>query len=227
MKKSDFLWILILILLSLIVIIPQSRAVFETSTVSYPYLMGFIKTAILASLGERLAHRLRTGTYFGDQGILLKFIVWGFLGMVFVIMFKLFASGVASAEQANLLPSIQNTSFLASLLTAVMISILMNVFFAPTFMLFHKVTDRYIELGEGNMNKIIHVKFKEVTDHIDFHEFLNFVVLKTIPFFWIPAHTITFLLPENYRVLMAAYLSVILGILLSIPKTKKSKIHQS
>jgi len=223
MKKSDYLWILSLILLSLIVIIPQSRSVFETTTASYPYLMGFIKTAILASLGERLVHRIKTGSYFGDKGIVLKFIVWGFLGMVFVIIFKLFASGVASAQVAHLLPSIQNTSFLASLLTALMISILMNLFFAPTFMLFHRITDRYIELGEGNIYKIIHVKFMDVTHHIDFHQFLNFIVLKTIPLFWIPAHTITFLLPENYRVLMAAYLSVILGILLSIPKAKGIK----
>ncbi len=220
MRKSDYLWILSLVLLSLIVIIPQSRSVFETTTASYPYLMGFIKTAILASLGERLVHRVKTGSYFGDKGIIIKFIIWGFLGMVFVIIFKLFASGVASAQAAHLLPSIQNTSFLAALLTALMISILMNVFFAPTFMLFHRITDRYIELGEGNIKKIVHVRFVDVINHIDFNQFLNFVVLKTIPFFWIPAHTITFLLPENYRVLMAAYLSVVLGILLSIPKTK-------
>ncbi len=227
MKKSDYLWILILVLLSLIVVIPQSRAVFEQSTASYPYLMGFIKTAILASLGERLVHRIKTGFYFGDKGIILKFIVWGFLGMVFVIIFKLFSSGVISAQQAHLLPSIQNTSFLASLLTALMISILMNVFFAPTFMLFHRITDRYIELGNGNLNQIAHVKFKDVTNHIDFHEFLNFIVLKTIPFFWIPAHTITFLLPENYRVLMAAYLSVVLGFLLSMAKSRKSEKVQA
>lgn len=220
MKKNDILWILILIGLSLIVIIPQSRVVFEKSTASHPYLMGFLKTAILASLGERLVHRIKTGSYFGDHGMLLKFIVWGFLGMVFVIIFKLFSSGVASAQASNLLPSIQNTTFIASLLTAFMISFLMNIFFAPTFMLFHRITDTYIELGDGNIKKVMHVPFGQVTNHIDFPHFLNFIVLKTIPLFWIPAHTITFLLPENYRVLMAAYLSVVLGFLLSITKKK-------
>jgi hypothetical protein len=98
-----------------------------------------------------------------------------------------------------------------------------NLFFAPTFMLFHRITDRYIELGDGQLKKIIHVPFKEVVDHIDFHHFLNFIVFKTIPLFWIPAHTLTFLLPENYRVLMAAYLSVILGFILSITKHKIQK----
>ena len=224
MKKSDFIWILSLVLFSLIVIIPQSRAVFETTTASHPYLMGFIKTAILASLGERLVHRIKTGYYFGDRGIVLKFIVWGFLGMIFVIIFKLFSSGVAIAQQVHLLPSIQNSVFFAGLLTAFMTSFFMNVFFAPTFMLFHRVTDNYIELGQGNLKQISRVKLKDVIHHIDFDHFIYFVVLKTIPLFWIPAHTITFLLPENYRVLMAAYLSVVLGVLLSVAKNKKPKV---
>lgn len=223
MKKSDGLWILMLISFSLIVIIPQSRLLFEQYTASYPYLMGFLKTAILASLGERLVYRIKTGSYFGDRGILLKFIIWGFLGMVFVIIFKLFSSGVLSAQTSHLLPSIQNDSFMASLLTAFMISFLMNIFFGPTFMLFHRITDTYIELGDGQVKRIIHIPFEQVTRHIDISYFLNFVVLKTIPFFWIPAHTITFLLPENYRVLMAAYLSVVLGFLLSISKQKSSQ----
>lgn len=221
MKKSDFLWISILIGLSLIVIIPQSRSIFEQSTASYPYLMGFLKTSILASLGERLVKRIKTGSYFGDKGVILKFVVWGFLGMIFVLTFKLFSNGVISAQQVNLLPMINNTSFISSLLTAFMISLLMNLFFAPTFMLFHRVTDTYVELGHGNLGQMSQVSFKEIVNHIDFHYFLNFVVLKTIPLFWIPAHTITFLLPENYRVLMAAYLSIVLGFLLSINNHKK------
>ena len=44
----------------------------------------------------------------------------------------------------------------------------------------------------------------------------NFVFKKTIPFFWIPAHTITFLLAPQYQVLFAALLGVMLGILLSV-----------
>jgi len=223
MKKSDFLWMIILVCLSLIVIIPQSRLIFLNSTTSHPYLMGFIKVAILASLGERLVHRIKTGSYFGDPGIYLKFIVWGFLGIVFVIIFKLFSSGVAAAQQDYLLPSINNTSFLASLLTAFLISFFMNIFFAPTFMLFHRYTDTYIELGNGRLSKIIKLPFKEVTEHIDFSHFLSFVVLKTIPFFWIPAHTITFCLPEEWQILFAAFLGIVLGVLLSVAAIMSAK----
>jgi hypothetical protein len=42
------------------------------------------------------------------------------------------------------------------------------------------------------------------------------VFKKTIPFFWIPAHTITFLLPADFRILFAAILGVALGIILAI-----------
>jgi len=49
----------------------------------------------------------------------------------------------------------------------------------------------------------------------------GFVFKKTIPFFWYPAHTITFLLPGDTRVLFAALLGVALGVLLAIASHKK------
>ena len=48
----------------------------------------------------------------------------------------------------------------------------------------------------------------------------GFVFKKTIPFFWFPAHTITFLLPGDARVLFAALLGVVLGIFLAIAARK-------
>jgi hypothetical protein len=218
MKKKDIIWIVVIVLLTLVVVIKSSRVVFEQFTSDYPYLMGFIKTAILASMGELLVNRIKNGSYFSEKGIVLKFFVWGFLGMIFVLIFKVFASGVISAQQSGLLPLIE-TSFLSSLLTALLISTIMNIFFAPTFMLLHRVTDGYIFLSEGNLIKMRHVKLNDVIERINFKTFISFVVLKTIPLFWIPAHTITFMLPENYRVLMAAYLSIALGIILTVSKS--------
>lgn len=43
----------------------------------------------------------------------------------------------------------------------------------------------------------------------------HLVLKKTIPLFWIPAHTLTFLLPSEYRVLFAALLGIVLGVILS------------
>ena len=218
MKKKDIIWVVVIVLLTLIVVIKSSRIVFEQLTSDYPYLMGFIKTAILASMGELLVNRIKNGSYFSEKGIVLKFFVWGFLGMIFVLIFKVFASGVVSAQQSGLLP-LMEASFVSSLLTALLISTIMNIFFAPTFMLLHRVTDGYIFLSEGNLIKMRHVKLNDVIERINFKIFISFVVLKTIPLFWIPAHTITFMLPENYRVLMAAYLSIALGIILTVSKS--------
>jgi hypothetical protein len=49
----------------------------------------------------------------------------------------------------------------------------------------------------------------------------NFIFKKTIPLFWYPAHTITFMLPGEYRVLFAALLGVALGVILAIGAKKK------
>ena len=46
-------------------------------------------------------------------------------------------------------------------------------------------------------------------------------VLRNDSFFWYPAHTITFLLPDEVRVLFAAILGVALGVLLAIAARMK------
>jgi hypothetical protein len=51
----------------------------------------------------------------------------------------------------------------------------------------------------------------------------GFVFKKTIPFFWIPAHTITFLLPPELRVLFAAALGIVLGVILALASLKRNE----
>jgi len=213
MKFKDVLFAAVLIVISLFVFLPMTNPIFVKLTTNYPYFMGFMKTMILASMGEMLVKRIKTKTYFGDTGIILKAIVWGFIGMTFVFVFPLFDGGIKSVFDERVL--FENI-FLNKLFYALMVSITMNIIFAPTFMMFHRITDTYILLSEGSLRKIGHIKLNDVVDRIDFKFFFSFVILKTIPFFWIPAHTITFMLPATYRVLMAGYLSMALGILLSI-----------
>jgi hypothetical protein len=57
---------------------------------------------------------------------------------------------------------------------------------------------------------------EDIITKLDWKVQWNFIFKKTIPFFWIPAHTITFLLPPEFRVLFAALLGIALGIILSI-----------
>ncbi len=222
MKKQDLYWLLMFIGFSMLIAIPYTRTYYELFNEKAPYLMGFIKTMILASLGERLVSRIKYGSYFRGDGFILKALIWGFLGMVFVLIFPVFYQGVLSAQQHGLLPGNANGSTYQTFILALLTSILMNVWFAPTFMMLHRITDAYIELAEGNPKAVFRIPFSSVLKKIDFQLFFKFIILKTIPFFWIPAHTITFLLPGGYRVLFAAYLSLALGILLSL-KGNKSK----
>lgn len=222
MKIKDFTWIFIIILITGFIILPATRKQFEILTSNAPYLMGFIKTAILATMGERLVVRMKTGNYFSDKGFILKALLWGFFGMLFVLIFKVYAVGISSAQASKLWPDFNSKIF-----TAFSISFVMNLTFAPSFMLLHRITDTYIMLGEGKLNKMRSIKIQKVVQTIDFNQFFGFVVIKTIPFFWIPAHTVTFLLPENYRVLMAAYLSIALGILLSLNSKRKDLTHET
>jgi len=96
MKIKDFIWIGIFIGISLFVFLPTTNPVFVKLTQNYPYMMGFIKTMILASMGELLVRRIKTGSYFGDPGFYLKAIIWGLLGMAFVFVFPLFDGGIKS-----------------------------------------------------------------------------------------------------------------------------------
>lgn len=226
MKKQDFFWIIILFIITMIFIIPETRHFYERFNQNYPYLLGFLKTSILAFMGELLVSRFKHQRYFYGTGHLMRWFVWGLLGMIFVLVFKIYASGVTIAQTANLLPSF-GEGFIASLFTAFLISLIMNLSFAPTFMILHRITDGYINLSDGNIKKLLQVSLKSVVDGIDWQFFFHTVVLKSIPLFWIPAHTITFLLPENYRVLMAAYLSIALGIIMSIRKQTKKEVGLS
>ena len=215
MKRKDLVWILILIVISLFIFLPYTNPIFINITTEFPYMMGFIKTMILASMGEMLVRRIKTGSYFGDPGLFMKAVVWGFLGMVFVFVFPLFDGGIRSIFSNRVL---FENSFLNTFIYALLVSMSMNILFAPTFMMFHRVTDAYINLSKGKLKEIIKLPLNDVIESIDFKFFFSFVVIKTIPLFWIPAHTITFMLPPVYRVLMASYLSIALGVLLTLKR---------
>ncbi|EYE88045.1 membrane protein [Fervidicella metallireducens AeB] len=220
MKRKDFLWLISLSAIILLLAYLSTTGILKKLTDSNPYLMGFVKVSILATMGEILAIRISSGYYQKPTGLFYRFMVWGFLGMCFVIAFELFNSGVIAATEKHLLPKASGSPFFSKLSIAFFTSTFMNLIFAPTFMAFHRITDTYIDLGEGKLNKIFKVKLIDVTNKIDWNSFISFVVLKTIPFFWIPAHTITFMLPGEFRVLTAAFLSIALGTILAFAKRK-------
>lgn len=222
MKKGDFLWWGVLLSIVAFLLYPSTREGFVAVTKAHPYIMGFIKVGILATMGELMAIRIASGDFSKPKGLIYRFVIWGLLGMLFALMFDVFAMGTAGAIKKGLLPS-GGEGTLHNILTAFFTSAVMNLFFAPTFMAFHRVTDTYIDLGEGKLSSIVKVPLSSVVDKIDWRGFIGFVILKTVPLFWIPAHTITFILPGEYRVLMAAFLSIALGGIMAATKKSKGK----
>jgi len=215
MKKGDLIWGLAFVLICAFLLNPSTQKSFIAITSAHPYIMGFVKFAILATMGELLAIRIVTADWNKPVGVISRAVIWGFLGMVIVLIFKVFAGGVISAQKSGALP-FAGSAFAFAFFT----SSIMNLVFAPTMMAFHRVTDTIIDLkAETGSNP----DMKDVTDRIDWYGFVSFVVMKTIPFFWIPAHTITFLLPSEFRVLVAAFLSIALGAILAFAKKKQPK----
>lgn len=214
MKKGDFVWLACLAAVVAFMLVPATKAYFDLWTKSAPYVMGFVKFAILATMGELMAIRIVTGGYKKPAGLVARILIWGFIGLLVTLMFNVFAGGVKSALATGYLP-FEGSNFAFAFFT----STIMNLFFAPAFMAFHKYTDTYLDLKVARKGA---VKIKDITAAIDWDGFVSFIVLKTIPFFWIPAHTVTFLLPGEYRVVVAAFLSIALGAILAF--SKKSKV---
>lgn len=211
MKKKDLLWGLALFSVIIFLVNPSTHQIFIKYNAAHPYIAGFIKFALLATLGDLLAARIVNKNWKKPSGLFFRMIIWGFLGMVIVLIFSIFAQGVAAALKNGLLPG--GSSALAF---AFFTSAIMNLTFAPTMMAFHRFTDTYADLkfGEGSSS----ISTAVIVDTIDWKGFVSFVLFKTVPLFWIPAHTITFLLPVEYRVLAAAFLSIALGAILSFAK---------
>lgn len=218
MKRGDLIWGASLAAIGIFLLYPATHAVFVGVNKAYPFIMGFVKFAVLATMGELLALRIVTGEWKQPVGLVWRAVIWGLLGVVIVLMFEVFATGIVSAIKKGMLPA--GHSQTAAFVTAFWISTVMNLAFAPTFMALHRITDTYIDLAGGKFANLGGVELKKVVSTIDWYGFVSFVVLRTLPLFWIPAHTVTFLLPPEYRVLMAAFLSIALGAILGFAKRK-------
>ena len=228
MKKADLLTGIIVVLCLLPFFLFQTVwDGYSQMNENHPYIMAFIKFAILATFGEMLALRIKSGVYYkSDFGILPKMIVWGFLGIWIAFSMKLFATGtplVLEKIGANGLTAAMSESFSGwKLLGAFSISLMMNTSFAPVFMTVHKITDTHIQQHQGLLKSlIIPIRIKNILPQLDWKTQWNFVFKKTIPLFWIPAHTITFILPTNFQVLFAALLSIALGLILAFASLKR------
>ena len=228
MKKADWILIACVAAVAALFAIPQTRCAegFDWATRNHPYIMAFFKFAILATLGEMLALRIREGVYNKPGfGVVPRMMVWGFLGMCIAMAMVIFKVGVPAFlgslgwSEASALFAAAEFSW-GKLGVAFAVSVLMNSIFAPVMMTFHKCTDIHILDNGGTVRGLLRpMKMREIFAHkVNWDMQWNFVIKRTIPLFWFPAHTITFILPPTLQVLFAALLGVALGLILALKK---------
>lgn len=210
-------------------ILPEVYHFYERFNRDHGMWTSFIKFALLATAGESIGLRIRTGNYNQPGfGLLPRAVVWGFLGLTIKLAFVIFSSGTVSFLQylgmSRAGAVMQAPLSGQKIFVAFCISLFMNTIYAPVMMTFHKITDTHIVLHGGTLTALVKpIHFADMFKQINWEVQWGFVFKKTIPFFWIPAHTLTFLLPADYQVLFAALLSIILGVFLAVASLKGQK----
>ena len=230
MKKSDIIAICCAVaVVAGFVVIPGASDAFAKATAEHPFGMSFVKFAILSTFGEMIGLRIKKGVYVERGfGVGPRMVIWGLLGMLICGAFIVFKSGTVALygvlgcpQAAEWFKAGAEMSW-GKVLVALSVSVLCNTFFAPVFMTFHKISDIHIRNTGGSMKGYFGtvMPVRKIITTLDWDTQWNFVFKKTIPLFWYPAHTLTFLLPAGLQMLFAALLGVALGIILAVANNK-------
>jgi hypothetical protein len=235
MKRNDLviLFVVILVFLPFFLFRPVFDF-YQLFNKEHAYMASFIKFAFLATFGECIGLRIRSGKYYQKGfGLIPRAIVWGFLGVSIKMAFVIFGEGAPFLlKTLGISFPFENPGDILrqpwfswlKILSAFSVSTTLNLFFAPVFMTFHKITDMHIIETKGTLRGFFTpINFRRQFMELDWSTIWNFIFKKTIPLFWIPAQTLNFMLPEEYRVLFAAFLSVVLGVLLSVASLYSTK----
>ncbi|MBL0176325.1 MAG: hypothetical protein IPP94_13850 [Ignavibacteria bacterium] len=164
-----------------------------------PLLSAAIHFGLLGTLGELISHLMRTKgiTGFGSPFVVLgKIAAWALLGVVIKYGFTGMRGFVESLVAHGMLPAV----CAEGVPRAFAVSLFTNVLFGPQMMFFHRVEDNLILRRSG---------FAGMR-----------TPLLTLVWFWIPAHTVTFSLPPELQIGLAAIWSVALGIILGMAAGK-------
>ncbi len=229
MKRTDLYFAIVMLAIFLPFFLSADiYAWYKTFNAEHAMIMAFLKFGILATLGEMLGCRISTGNYTTPTfGVLPRMVVWGVLGMAISMAMTVFSSGIpafiTSMGGGELVAAFATEGFSwGKLIVAFSISVMMNTFFAPVFMTFHKITDAHIAENGGSLKALVTpIDMRRQMVSLNWDRQWSFIFKKTIPLFWYPAHTITFMLPGELRVLFAALLGVALGVILAIGARKK------
>lgn len=166
---------------------------------SWPVLSAMIQFALLGTLGEIVSKWIIQKNFrypFGIWLTLWKMLVWAMLAVGIKYAFKGFGGFLQVLIDAGMWPRFSEGGFGYAL----SLSALMNLQFGLTLVLLHRVLDNIPEKEKNwkNMDKSIY----------------------SLLWFWIPAHTVTFLMPDALRIGLAAVWSVALGLILGFYNRK-------
>lgn len=164
---------------------------------AYPIVSAIIQFAILGTLGDTASYWIVNRKIFLPydlKTLLLKVIEWAILAVLIKYAFIGFHGFIESLITNSYLPKLEGIG------KAFAISTSMNLQFGPFLVIMHRLMDNLIA---GNQN------WKNLDK--GFYSLL---------WFWIPAHTITFILPKEFQIGLAALWSLALGIILGFYKRK-------
>lgn len=166
-------------------------AMYLAGVKAHPISMAMAQFAILGTFGEIVSKWVirRSFKYpFTLAETLWKMIVWATLAIGIKYAFQGFLGYVDRLIEHHYLPELTKFGY------AFAVSALMNAQFGVLLVLIHRVLDN-IPLKQKNWKNLDKG-------------------LYSLIWFWIPAHTMTFLLPPDYRIGLAALWSVFLGLIL-------------
>lgn len=230
MRRSDLYMIFVVVAMVLpFVLSSELFSQYKEVNATHPLLMAFLKFGVLATIGEMIGLRIKTGSYTERGfGAWSRFVVWGVLGVWIAIAMKCFSVGAPVIAELigfdGVVEAMKGDLSWQKVVGSLSISLMMNSLFAPIFMTIHRITDTHIMNHDGSIRSLVTpIPFGKYLSQLNWKVQWEFVIKKTIPFFWLPAHTITFLLPVDYQVLFAALLGVALGVILSVAAVMSRK----
>lgn len=164
---------------------------------AHPITTAMAQFAVLGTLGEMASKWMVEKRFFcpfGPRGTLLRALGWAALAVCIKYAFTGFVGFVDGLVAHGLLPQAGAAG------KAFSVSLAMNLQFGPFLVLTHRLIDNAID-GRPNWANLDKA-------------FLSLL------WFWVPAHTVTFLLPPDFRIGLAALWSLALGLLLGFYNRK-------
>jgi len=162
---------------------------------AHPLLSAAVQFALLGTLGELLPfwiRRRKPALPCSAAQLLCKVLAWGLLGVIIKYGF----AGMRGFTEALLGHGLLPRFMAEGLGFAFAYSCLTNLFFGPQMMFFHRLEDNVI-LRQWSFAGLTRAWW-------------------TLIWFLIPAHTLTFMLPKEYQIGLAALWAVALGLIMGL-----------